>query len=76
MMLQLRATGTEVYAIGVGLGVDIAELASIAGLGERIFYAEDYSALQNIENTFVSAARTALVPCEEPEVTTVPFNRE
>jgi len=68
-ILKARQAGIEMFAIGVGRGVDIPELISIAGNQSRVYYADDYNRLQNIEYDFVKSTRATVGPCQEPTTT-------
>lgn len=61
--MQARQAGVDIYSIGVGVAVDIAELTAISGQRDRVYYAEDFNSLQSIENEFVSATQVSLGPC-------------
>lgn len=63
------------YAIGIGQGTDVGELASIADSSEKVYYVEDYNSLQSIENKFVTATKSSQGPCPEPVTTPTPIGK-
>ncbi|XP_067929075.1 hemicentin-1-like [Watersipora subatra] len=66
----LRDNGVEIYAIGVGTEVDFEELNAITGSSEKVYFAEGYSTLQNVEASIVADAKVSIGPCPTPTVET------
>ena len=54
------------FAIGVGTAVDPVELEAIAGAEDRVYYAQNFEDLQEIEAHIIADAKVSSGPCPEP----------
>ena len=61
--MQARDAGIDIYSIGVGISVDMGELAAISGQSDRVYYAADYNSLLEMENEFAKATKVSFGPC-------------
>lgn len=71
--MQAREAGIDIYSIGVGVDVDMAELSAISGQRDRVYYAEDYNSLLSMENEFAKATKVSFGPCPDEPSGKTPF---